>query len=52
MKISCPSCEIEYNLVSTEAKEEGIDPKFCPFCAYESTDELDFDEPDYSEAGR
>ena len=45
----CPDCDIEYQVKSDEAEDEGIIPAFCPFCGFETTDELDFDEPNYSE---
>lgn len=44
MKISCPSCSMEYEVRCQEAKEEGIEPSYCPFCGFESSDELDFNE--------
>ena len=46
----CPDCDIEYEVKSQEAKDDGIIPVFCPFCGFETTDELDFEEPNYSGA--
>lgn len=48
MKTTCLSCDIEYNVISTEAKEEGISSKYCPFCGFENKEELNFQEPDYT----
>lgn len=50
MKMTCPSCDIEYSLTSNEAKEEGIEPLHCPFCGFETAQELNLSEPDYSDA--
>jgi len=44
MKISCPSCDIEYSVKSVDAEDEGIEEKYCPFCGFESTRELNFEE--------
>lgn len=49
MKINCPSCEIQYNVISPEAKDEGVEPQYCPFCGFETAEELDFDEPKYDD---
>jgi uncharacterized Zn finger protein (UPF0148 family) len=48
--VVCPDCDIEYQVKSSEAEEEGIIPSFCPFCGFETTDELDFEEDDYTNA--
>ena len=47
--VVCPDCDIEYQVKSREAEEDGVFPTFCPFCGYETTDELDFEEEDYSD---
>ena len=49
MKSTCPSCDIEYNIISTEAKEEGIDPQYCPFCGFENKEELNFQNQNYGD---
>jgi hypothetical protein len=48
--VVCQDCDIEYAVKSKEAEEDGIIPAFCPFCGFETTDELDFEEPNYSGA--
>ena len=48
-KVLCQDCSIEYEVKSDEAEEDGILPTFCPFCGFETTDELDFEEEDYSD---
>ena len=48
--VVCPDCDIEYQVKSSEAEEDGIIPTFCPFCGFETTDELDFEDPDYTDA--
>ena len=43
--VVCQDCDIEYAVKSKEAEEDGIIAAFCPFCGFETTDELDFDDP-------
>jgi hypothetical protein len=43
--VVCQDCDIEYAVKSKEAEEDGIIPAFCPFCGFETTDELDFGKP-------
>jgi hypothetical protein len=43
--VVCQDCDIEYMVKSKEAEEDGIIATFCPFCGFETTDELDFDDP-------
>jgi len=47
-KVICTDCEIEYEVKSKEAEEEGVLPTFCPFCGYETRDDLDFNDSGYS----
>ena len=46
-KAVCQDCDIEYEVKSTEAEEDGIITSFCPFCGFETTDELDFSDDNY-----
>ena len=48
--VVCQDCDIEYAVKSKEASEEGIIASFCPFCGFETTDELDFGDPNYANA--
>lgn len=46
-KAVCQDCDIEYEVKSAEAEEDGIIASFCPFCGFETTDELDFNNDNY-----
>ena len=48
-RVVCPSCDIEYEVKSREAEEEGTIPHFCPFCGFETTEDLDFTGDTYEE---
>jgi hypothetical protein len=48
-RVVCPDCDIEYEIKSKEAEEEGIIPEFCPFCGFETTEDLDFSDDTYEE---
>lgn len=43
MIYQCPSCEVQYDLESKQAEEDGLHVIFCPFCGHEEEPELDFD---------
>jgi len=46
-KVICADCDIEYEVRSKEAEEDDILPTFCPFCGFETKDDLDFNDDDY-----
>ena len=46
-KVVCPDCDIEYEVKSVEASEYKLLPTFCPFCGYETTEDLDFSDDTY-----
>lgn len=48
-RVVCPDCDIEYQIKSREAEEEGIIPHFCPFCGFETAEDLDFTTDKYEQ---
>ena len=48
-RVVCPDCDIEYEVKSKEAEEEGIIPEFCPFCGFETKEDLNFSDATYEE---